>query len=145
MLTDLWVSVQTTSLWVNTHTTQIPNKFKIQRKESFLLSRLIWFIKKLVYLVVVVSSETINAEVTHEHEWLFFYFNILQPETIVSPTISDLLEMFNISVQLLTVEVNVVCIYNCCKHLKMCRDQMSLVGESVIVIFNFPSRVSLSS
>lgn len=76
---------------------------------------------------------------------LDFHHNILPPETIVNPTISDLLEMFNISVQLLTVEVNVVCIYNRCKHLKMCRDQMSLVGESVIVIFNFPSRVSLSS
>lgn len=64
---------------------------------------------------------------------------------IMNPTINDLLEMFNISVQLLTVEGNVVCIYNCCKHLKMCRDQMSLIGESVIVLFNFLSRVSLSS
>lgn len=76
---------------------------------------------------------------------LDFHPNILPPVMIINPTINDLLEMFNISVQLLTVEVNVVCIYNRCKHLKMCRDQMSLVGESVIIIFNFLSRVSLSS
>lgn len=39
----------------------------------------------------------------------------------------------------LMMQLNGVYIFNFCKHLKICTNQMTLGGESVIVIFHFVS------